>query len=377
MTSSRAGLSIDRVETRRDTADFVNLPFRLYRRSSQWAPLGLVSDARRQLSHRHPFYRDSDACFFLARQAGETVGRIAAIDNQRYNRHQDRRTGFFGLFESVDDRGVADRLFDAAFEWLAGQRLEDIIGPRGILGHEGSLLVEGFEHPAVLGVPWNPTGYPAFVTGNGFVAMTDYLSGWFPGDHIPDPRIYSIADRARRRGGFSLQQFQTRAELRRWVPRILPVFLRTMSELGSFYPPTETEVNDTIDALLRICNPRGIVLVMKGEEVAGFLISYPDLAPHLRRTRGHLLPTGWATMLAARRRERAFVVNGLGLAPEYRGTGANAVLYAGLSQILQDVVGISRAEVVQVAATNTRSIEDMKTLGVRWYKRHRHYHRLL
>ena len=380
MIGASRSVTVRPVDTadRRDVRRFVDLPHRLFAEEPRWAPPGLRRDAIRQLDReRHPFYEHSDAAFFLAERDGRPVGRIAALENRLFNRHHGSRTGFFGHFDSVDDRTVSDPLFEAALGWMRTHRLDSAFGPRGVSGIDGSLLVDGFEHPAVLGVPWTPPHYVDLVRAAGFDVAKRYVSGWFSGDHVYDPRIPRVARRAADRGGYRTKGFTTRRELRRWAPRILPVFLESMRDLETFYPPSARELDETIRTVLTIADPRGIHLVLRDDEVVGFLLSYPDLAPELRRSRGRLLPWGWLRILTARTTRREYAINGLGLLPHHRGGGANALLYMGIFDGLIGSVGISRAEVVQVAADNVRSREDMNALGVTWYKEHHSYQRAI
>ena len=104
------------VKNRRDVHRFVDFPFRLYRDSAQWVP-PFVGEVRAQLDpNRHPFYQHSEAAFFLALEGDEVVGRLAVLDNARYNRARDERTAFFYHFDAVDDRAVSRALFDAGFD---------------------------------------------------------------------------------------------------------------------------------------------------------------------------------------------------------------------------------------------------------------------
>ena len=104
-------------EHRRDARQFVRFPFRLYRECSQWVP-PLVSSVRRVLNRcAHPFYEHSTAAFFVAERNGETVGRVAVMDNRRYNDYHSSKTASFGYFEAIDDAEVTRLLFDAASSW--------------------------------------------------------------------------------------------------------------------------------------------------------------------------------------------------------------------------------------------------------------------
>jgi hypothetical protein len=147
---------------RRDVNRYVELPFRLYRENPLWVP-PFVDEVRTQLdSNRHPFYQHSTAAFFLALEGNKVVGRIAVMDNARYNQHhQDKeRTAFFYHFDCVEDLAVSRALFDAAFDWAHGRGLELMWGPKGFLVIDGQgVLVKGFEHRPALGIPYN---YPYY-----------------------------------------------------------------------------------------------------------------------------------------------------------------------------------------------------------------------
>lgn len=355
---------------------FTALPLQLHGQIPQWAPTTLQREMRRVLGRRHPYFDHSDAAFFLATQRGIPVGRVAALANSRFIERSGARTAFFGYFECIDDHDVSSALFEAAVGWAADRRLDAMSGPRGVFGYDGTVLVDGFEHPAAIGVPWNPPHYDRLVTAAGFSTERDFLSGWFPPTHRLDPRIHDIADRAMRDGGYVIRTFQSRRQLRAWAPAIADVFVRSMGSLPTFVPPTRAEIDDVIDTLLWVVSPRGIAIVEKDGNPVGFLFSYPDLAEAIRRADGRLFPLGWLHLLLARARERAWVINGLGLVPEHRGLGANAALYRAITETLTGSIGVSRVEVVQVAEDNVASSKDMTALGVRWYKRHRQYRRV-
>jgi hypothetical protein len=104
-------------DSRRDVDRFIELPFRLYRNCPQWVP-PLVDDLRLQLNRRkYPFYEHSDADFFLAERAGRVVGRIAVLENRRYNVHWHSQTAFFYLFDAENDPEAGQALFESVAEF--------------------------------------------------------------------------------------------------------------------------------------------------------------------------------------------------------------------------------------------------------------------
>ncbi len=97
---------------------------------------------------RHPFFRHAEAAFFLAQRDGRPVGRIEAIVNHAHNRFHDDRVGFFGAFESENDRAVSDALLSAPLDGSVNGACGVMRGPvTHSTNEECGLLVEGFEEP--------------------------------------------------------------------------------------------------------------------------------------------------------------------------------------------------------------------------------------
>ena len=362
--------------TRADVRRFVTLPFQLYRNCEQWVP-PLLSEGVTVLNReKHPFYEHSDAVFFVVTSGKEVVGRIAALENRHYNAYKKSRTAFFGYFDCVDDRQAACLLFDAAFVWAKKRGLQDVIGPRGVIGVDGSTLVEGFEHRPALTVPYNFPYYDELIQQAGFHKLTDLLSGYLPADHVLPQRLFDIAEKVKARRGFWVKQFSSKAEIRRWIPKVMAVHREAFSQTASFYPPTEREVAHIIGSALAIVDPKLVKLVMKGDEIAGFIMAYADVSEGLVRANGRLFPTGWFHVLRDRSRTRWLNINGLGMLPRYQGMGGNAILYTELDKTVKQS-RFEHIDVVQVDEANFKSRSDMETIGVQWTKRHRHYHRSL
>jgi hypothetical protein len=176
-------LDVVPVTTRRDLRRFVDLPWRLFDRTShpQWVPplRATVYDALDRA--KNPFYADADRELFLALRDGIPVGRIAAIENRAHNRFHGDRTGFWGFFECVDDGAVADALFEAAARWLATRGLDTMRGPMNpSTNYECGLLIDGFEHRPSFMTTWNPPYYATLCDGAGLEKAKDLVAYWIP-----------------------------------------------------------------------------------------------------------------------------------------------------------------------------------------------------
>jgi hypothetical protein len=142
-------LLIEKVDTtnKAQVKRFTRLPYRLYANHPQWVP-PLFMDAEIQLNrNKHPFFEHSDADFFLATKDGRDVGRIAALENKRFNAYHKSKQAQFYLFECEDDQEVANALFERVFEWAKARELNHIVGPKGFGALDGyGIQVEGYEH---------------------------------------------------------------------------------------------------------------------------------------------------------------------------------------------------------------------------------------
>lgn len=365
-----------RLQDRADAKRFIDFPFELYAHNDQWVP-PLVSGVRKTLNRsKHPFYRHSQAEFFVAEdERGQMLGRIAVLANRHYNDYHKSRTAFFCYFDTVDDVYVAQRLFEAADAWARDHDLDTLIGPKGFLRSDGmGILIEGFEHRAAPGIPYNYAYYQELMDALGFEKEIDYLSGYVEGDYDLPERFYQIAKRVKERSGFWVKSFDSKRELRRWAPQIQRVNNEAFTEVWGYYPLDDAETRMISQQLLTIADPRMLKLVMKGDEVAGFAFVYPDISAALQDIRGRLWPFGWIKLLREFKRTRRLSANGVGLLPKYQGLGANAVLYTELLKTLKSRE-FDFCDVAQVAENNQKSLGDMMAGGVRWYKRHRIYRR--
>ncbi|MCS6906887.1 MAG: hypothetical protein RML93_03275 [Anaerolineales bacterium] len=356
---------------------FIAFPFRLYRSCPYWVP-PLWEEMEKNLDpHRHPFYEHSQAEYFLALDGNEVVGRVGVQENRRHNHFRRTKDAIFCFFDSVEDESVSQALFEAVFDWSRRRGLERVIGPKGLLGSQaGGVLVEGFDHLPALSIPYNYSYYHRLITAAGFEKETDHLSGYLHVNHQLPERILRLAERVRQKRRFWVKNFTSKREMRRWIPTVARVYAEAFARNYSFVPPTEKELAMIAHSILSIVDPPLVKVVMKGENLIGFLIAYRDISRGLQRARGKIFPLGWFWLLLEKRRTKWLNVNGAGLLPEYWGSGANVLLYTELEKTVRQYP-FEHVEVVQVDERNLASKSDMEAIGVTWYKRHRNYQRAL
>jgi hypothetical protein len=144
---------IKEVSSKRDSKQFVNFQFELYKDNKYWVPP--IKDSEfKSLLPANPAFDFCDARFFLAFKNDKCVGRIGAIINNSYNEKVSKKFGRINRIEFIDDIEVSEKLIQTAVDWFRQQGMEYIHGPLGFtnLDTQG-LLIEGFDYlPSIASV---------------------------------------------------------------------------------------------------------------------------------------------------------------------------------------------------------------------------------
>lgn len=362
-------------ENKNQVRRFIKIPFRLYENHLQWVP-PLFVDAEMQLNRKkHPYYEHSDADFFIAIRDGRDVGRIAALENKRYNEYHQTRTAQFYLFDCEDDEEAAQALFKAVFDWAARRGLDTVLGPKGFGPLDGyGILIEGFEHRQMMTMMnYNYPYYPKLVEQQGFVKEVDFVSCYLSAEKFQLPeRVHRIAERVLERGSLKVLRFNSKKELKAWAQRIGKAYNQAFVNNWEYYPLTENEIAFVLQNMLTVADPRLIKVILHGEDVVGFLFGWLDVSRGLQKARGRLLPFGILHILWDMRKTDWIALNGAGILPEFQGRGGNALLYSEMEKTIHEY-HFKHADLTQVAETAVDMRRDLINLGGVAYKNHRVY----
>jgi GNAT superfamily N-acetyltransferase len=366
-------------ESRAQVDRFVKFHYTLYQNCPQWVP-PFVSDIKLMLNKKkHPFFEHSDADFLLAERDGEVVGRLAVMENKHFNDYHHVKKAQFCLYDSIDDQEVFDALFEKAAEWARQRGLTEIVGPKGFASFDGyGILAEGFHLRQMMTmVSYNYEYYVKLFENGGFGKENDFVSCYIRTSefHLPE-KVHEIAKRVKERGTFSVKSFKSKRELIQWADRIGNAYNNTFVNNWEYYPLTNGEVKLLLDNLLVVADPKLIKLIIKDDEIVGFLLAFPDISAALQRHSGRITPFAIIDMLLEFKRTKWVSLNGVGVLPKYHGRGGNALLYDEMEKTIRDF-HFDHAEQTQMADTAAEVRKDMINVGAQIYKRHRVYHKEL
>jgi hypothetical protein len=375
-------LDVVPVTTRRDLRRFVDLPWRLFDRTShpQWVPplRATVYDALDRA--KNPFYADADRELFLAFRDGVPVGRIAAIENRAHNRFHGDRTGFWGFFECVDDGAVADALFEAAARWLATRGLDTMRGPMNpSTNYECGLLIDGFEHRPSFMTTWNPPYYATLCDGAGLEKAKDLVAYWIPmGDaswSMP-PVFERLAERALEKSRVAFRDLDLR-KFEQELEVCWDVYNAAWERNWGFVPMSKEEFVHMARDMKPLINPRYAFAADVDGRTVAFMLAVPDYSGVLQRIgNGRLFPTGALRLLLGKRAIHDWRVMALGLRRDYRARGI-LPLFAWEAFRRGREAREQGAEASWILEDNEPMNRAMVAMGTRIYRRWRVYDRVI
>lgn len=359
----------------------VDFQFELYKDSAQWVP-PFLSDAYLKMDkEKHPFYDHSESDFFLAIRDGKVVGRIAALMNNPFNEYHKCKEGEFYLFDAIDDQEVANALFDRVFEWARARGLERIVGPKGYGPLDGyGIQIYGFEHRGMMTMMnYNFPYYQKLVENYGFTKEVDFVSSYLSTrDFVLPEKVNQAVKLAEKHGKIRVKNFRNTKEVMQWIYKIKEAYNRAFVNNWEYYPLSDRELDAVVESALQLLDPKLIKIVLnQQDDIVGFVLPFPDVSGALQKNKGKLGLIELIRLFYAIKTTKWLDFNGIGILPEYQGMGGNAIIFNALLEAARDNPRFIHAELTQVAETAVQMRKDLENLGVRYYKNHRVYQKLI
>ena len=375
-------ISIEAIpRSKRSLNRFFDVADRIYRGDPNWVP-PLRDDVAKVFAAKNPFFQHAEIELFVARRGGEDVGRIAAILDRNHNDFHGEKTGFFGFFESENDRAVSDALLETAAGWARRRGMEILRGPANpSLNDEAGLLVEGFDKPPVLMMTYNPRYYADLIEGAGFRKAKDLLAYWFEIGPEPLARFARINQRFRARNRDIEVRKVSKGSLKADLPKIREVYNEAWEKNWGFVPMTPEEM-DFMAARLKPLLDENFLFLGEARrpdgsvEPVAFMLSLPDYNTAMQPLGGRLLPLGWLKFLLGLKKIKTLRVLTLGLKKDYRMRGLQSIMFEeGLKACLRR--GLTGCEVSWMLEDNDLILRSLRLWGGKHYKTYRMYEKKL
>lgn len=371
-------VQVREVQSGRDRKQFVKLPWSIYRDDSHWVPHLLVERLETIDPKKNPFFGHGEAALFLAERGGEVVGRISAQVNHLSNEYHKDKTGFFGFFECVKEQTVADALFESAAGWLRARGCDRVLGPESFsTNEEVGLLVQGFEHPAMIFCPYNPPYYADLIERAGFEKAKDLFGWMYTVGEVPEaPR--QIAEAVEAHPGLTVRPVDPK-HMRRDVEIVRDIFNEAWSRNWGYVPWTDAEVEYAAKNLKMILAQEITAIAELDGVPIGMMLAFPNIMEVIGDLDGRLFPFGlfkllYRVKLGGYRFKSARLLL-LGIKPEFRGSvlgGLSVLLYV-KAHIGARAIGIERGELGWTLEDNQKINTGIAFMGGRNEKVYRVY----
>lgn len=377
-----AKIEIRKVETKKDLTRFIDLHYDLYKGNEYDAPNLFMDDMNTLRKDKNAAFDFCEAEYFLCYKDDKLVGRVAAIINHNANKKWDRKEVRFGWIDFIDDIEVSGALLNAVEEWGRSKGMTQVVGPLGFtdMDPEG-MLTDGFDQLGTMTTPYNYPYYPEhMVKLGGWEKDNDYIECKLPIPKEVPEKYAKIAKMIQTRYGLQVKKIKNRKEVYEggYGKKIFDLINICYKDLYGYSELTERQIDQYVEMYLGFVDYNIITLIEDttcDNKLVGIGITIPSLTKALQKCRkGRLFPFGWWHILRALKFHKTKVVDCLlvGVLPEYRKKGANALLFSDLIPRFVEY-GWEWGETQVEMETNTAVQSQWSELDVTVHKRRRIY----
>lgn len=351
---------------------FIRFLWKIYREYPAWVP-PLMMDRKKLMDRgKNPFYKHTDAEFFLAERDGIVVGRIGALVNHNHNKEHEENIGFFGFFECVNDQVVANALFDAAIEYLRDHGVTAVRGPMNpSVNDEIGLLIEGFDLSPTAMMTYNPPYYIDLIEKYGFKKAKDLFAYLLDQRTVYTDRFVRAHELVKQRQKLTFRTFDMK-HFKDEVEKVKALYNAAWSRNWGAVPMTDEEFDALAADLKMIIVPELVIFAEKEGKPIGFALSLPDINVALKYNKnGYFLP-GVYHLFTKKKEINLVRIITLGVLPEYLNTGAGAALFYETA-INAKNLGYDYGEASWILEDNDRMVKSAEAMQGKITKRYRIY----
>ncbi len=360
----------------KDLGIFVDYPFRLFKNHPFWVG-ELKRDTVHLLGTGHPFWRHGERKLFMAKRDGRPAGRVAAIVNQAHNNFHGDKTGFFGFFDCEDDKEASGAMLAAAGAWLKAKGMDSVMGPVNPSFNETcGMLLEGFDGPPMVMMPYNPPYYLELAEAAGFTKAKDLYAYRCPtAVGFPD-RFEKILARMNRDGNVTIHLADVK-NINAAIGEVKDIYNSAWEKNWGFVPMSAEEMDDLAGALKPMLKPDYLFFARVDGKPAGFCLLLPDFNIALKNVQGALGPLNILPFLY----RFSFKLNRgrmltLGVKKEYRNRGIELLLIK-QAVVAAKKMGWEYGELSWTLEDNTRINKTIEAIGSELYRKYRIFEKKL
>lgn len=308
---------------------FARYPLELYKDCDYYVPC-FTSDEKNIKNPKKNYAAEGcEVKCFLAEKNGRIVGRIAGVIVAESNRKFGEKKIRFSRFDFNGDEDVAEALLNKVAEFGKERGMTVIHGPWGFndTDREG-MLTSGFDRPATYATNYNYEYYADVVRKLGFKKESEWVEfAIYPG--TLDPKIYKAADFVQKRYGFVElnDKYPIKRIIREYGDLFFDCYNEAYKDLDCYVELKGKVKQNVITQFATVINQDyfSCILDPKTGKIAAFGVVIPAIGKIIKEHNGNLLASA-IPLLKAKKKPDALELTLIGVAPEYRNSGVNAMI---------------------------------------------------
>jgi ribosomal protein S18 acetylase RimI-like enzyme len=241
------------------------------------------------------------------------------------------------------------------------------------LNDECGALVPAESEPGLpfIMMTYNPAYYLELFAAAGYAKVKDLLAILAPVDETSFGRLERVNDIVKKREkgrlvfrSIRMDKFDEDLEI------VKKIYNAAWEKNWGFVPMTSDEIDAMAKKLKPLLHPQWVMFVELDGVPVAFLLALPDYNQVLVKLHGSLFPFGWLTFLLEKRKIDRVRVLALGVLPEYRRRGFDAILY--YESAREGIrIGHKWAEFSWLLEDNLAILKPLEVFGGRVYRRYR------
>jgi len=369
-------ITIKKIENKTDIKQFIKAQFLFYKNNPCFVPPIIAEEMKNFDKEKNPLYEHADYQLFIAEQDNKIVGRIAAIENKRHNEIHNDKVGFFGFFECINDQNVANKLFDAAKEWLLERGKNIMRGPTNPTFNDViGFSVDAFDLPPVILSPYSNPYYLQLCENYGFLKAKDLFAYKLENHNYRSEKLIRYHNLIQQRSKATIRNvvFKNKTQFAQDIATIKELYNFAWEKNWGFVKMTEKEFDFLAASLVQVGEAElTLIIEIEGKPV-GFALVLPDVNQVLiHNKRGTMLGAGWC-LLTKRRKINTCRIIVLGVLPEYRKLGLEVLLYQRIGDAALNL-GIPTGDASWILEDNEMMVRGLtQTMHAKKYKTFRIY----
>ena len=334
-------ITIQQVTTKKQQKQFVQFPLDLYKGNKCFVP-PLYADELAMFKPNYVYNEQADSIWYLAyNEQGQVVGRIQGILQRTANEKWGQSRIRFTRFDAINDKEVADKLFQAVENWGRELGVQEIVGPLGYsdMEREG-LLIEGFEYLATFEEQYNYDYYQTLIEDLGYQKDVDWLEHrlTLPEGGL-DERIMRLSKKCMERYNLRFDETKSMKKfLKKYVNQIFDLIDYSYNELYGTVPLTEPLKKQLLSQFKLLIRRKFIsVIIDEKDKIVAFGIGFPGIGEAVQKSGGRLTIPTLLRLLPLLNKPKVVDLALIGVVGEYKNKGISPAMLPLLANMMSSV----------------------------------------